>query len=66
MRPKGKPNSTAKGYVLADLAAAAGRAGLRPIGGTGRNPVTPANAASFTQEGALRQAMGLDDASEAA
>ena len=41
VRPKSEPNSTAKGYVLADLAAAAGRAGLGSYGEPGRNPVTP-------------------------
>lgn len=66
VRPKSEPNSTAKGYVLADLVAAAGRAGLRPIGGTGRNPVTPANDASLTQEEAVRAGYGPDDALEAA
>jgi|GEM_PF-2121967 len=40
VRPKGEPNSTAKGYRLADLVAGAERAGL-PLGGRkGRNPVT--------------------------
>jgi hypothetical protein len=66
LRPKTEPNSTAKGYVLADLVAAAGRAGLRPIGGTGRNPVTPATAASLTQEEAVRAGYGLDGALQAA
>ena len=66
VRPKGEPNSTAKGYVLADLVAAAERAGLRPNGEPGRNPVTPADAGGLPQEEAVGQAMGLDDALEAA
>ena len=41
VKPKSEPNSTAKGYVLADLAAAAGRAGLGSYGEPRRNPVTP-------------------------
>jgi hypothetical protein len=40
VRPKGERSSTAKGYKLADLIAAAGRAGLPLGGGKGRNPVT--------------------------
>ena len=42
LRPRGDPNSTAKGYVLADLAGAARRSGLHLEGGTARNSVTPA------------------------
>jgi hypothetical protein len=41
LKAKGEPNSTAKGYVLADLIAAAERAGLLSYGEPGRNPVTP-------------------------
>jgi hypothetical protein len=40
VRPKGEPSSTAKGYRLADLVAAAEWAGLPLAGGKGRNPVT--------------------------
>jgi uncharacterized protein DUF3631/C-5 cytosine-specific DNA methylase len=44
-RPKGEPNSTAKGYRWADIIAGSERAGV-PRGGTGRNPGTPAAVAA--------------------
>jgi len=46
VRPKGEPNSTAKGYRRADLVAGVERAGLPLGGGKGRNPVTPVAMAS--------------------
>jgi hypothetical protein len=49
LKAKGEPNSTAKGYMLADLLAEAERTGLRSEGEPGRNPVTPATAPSLTR-----------------
>ena len=51
VRPKGEPNSTAKGYTRADLIAGAER-GRVPLGdGKGRNPVTSAAIAAGTARG---------------
>jgi hypothetical protein len=60
LKPKGEPNSTAKGYVLADLMAGSERAGLRLDAETGRNPVTQSSAGCLSEEAAFGRAIPED------
>jgi hypothetical protein len=60
VRPKGELESTAKGYSWADLIAASERAGV-PLGGTGRNPVTPAAMAIEAARGLSEPPGGFHD-----